>query len=132
MSSSKKILIIDDDLDFIETTQLVLSQHGYLILTHTDNQDAVSVVKKLKPDLVLLDVIFPENPIAGFEVCRDLKSDPATKHIPIVILSAINQKFNMAFTATIDDKKSIPADDFLEKPVDPEQLVEIVEQYVGK
>lgn len=121
----RSILIIDDDVDLIEAIQIPLEANEYAVSFGTTHKNAVELVRKVKPDLILLDVMFPGAPTAGFDICRQLKSGGDTADIPVVILSAINQKFDTAFSAQItrSEYESIPADRFLEKPVNPQILL---------
>jgi CheY-like chemotaxis protein len=126
--SSKKIFIIDDDVDLIEAAQIILEANNFEVITSTTVHGIPDRVIKEKPDLILLDVMFPESPTAGFELCRVLKGDAQTQMIPIIMLSAINQKFNMAFTSAIRDKKQNPAEHFIEKPIDPTSLINLIKK----
>lgn len=79
------ILIVEDEATLQKTLQEVLSQEGFLILSALDGELGLELAKKHKPDLILLDLILPKKD--GFEVLKELKADPTTKGIPIVILT---------------------------------------------
>jgi len=83
-------------------------------------------IRASQPDLILLDVMFPENPSQGFDSCRELKNDPELKGIPVVILSAINEKYQLGFSQKECDPDFLPAEAFLEKPVDDGKLLETI------
>ncbi|HEY0284842.1 MAG TPA: HD domain-containing phosphohydrolase [Vicinamibacterales bacterium] len=105
---SGKVLIVDDDPANVDLVSRMIGRLGYTIATAADGRGALSAVQRELPDVVLLDVDLPL--VDGFEVCRRLKSDPATRLIPVVLLTAL--------TAGPDRVKGIEAgaDDFLSKP----------------
>ena len=90
MAEQKKILIADDEPDFIYVLSVRLEVNGYKVIAARDGEEALSKTKEEKPDLVILDLMMPK--INGFEVCRMLKFDDAYKNIPIVVLSALDQQ----------------------------------------
>ena len=85
--SSGKVLIVDDDPANVDLVSRIIGRLGYTIATAVDGRGALSAVQRELPDVVLLDVDMPL--IDGFEVCRRLKSDPATRLIPVVLLTAL-------------------------------------------
>jgi len=127
---NKKVFIIDDDRDIVESITLVLEAHGYAVSSLTSAEDAVKKVKGAKPDLVILDVMFPENPSEGFDVARALGSDKATRGIPVIVLSAINERFKLGFSDKDRDETWFPVARFLEKPVEPAKLVKLVKELI--
>lgn len=127
------ILIVDDDEDFAHTAAVVLRQDGHEIHIELDTGDATQNMKKRRPDLVVLDVMFPENPSAGFELARSMRSKSSNlKDIPILMLTAINTKFPLGFGAKDIDEDWLPVTDFLEKPVDFDILRQKVTQLLGQ
>ena len=85
--SSGKVLIVDNDPANVDLVSRMIGRLGYTIATAADGRGALSAVKRELPDVVLLDVDMPL--VDGFEVCRRLKSDPATRLIPVVLLTAL-------------------------------------------
>ena len=133
MGSKRKIAIVDDDLDQIEALKISLESSGMEVVSSSSENEAIEMIAKEMPHLVILDVMFPENPTTGFELCRAIKEDLRIKHIPVIILSAINEKINMAFTSAINSvsgKGSIPADFFMEKPIRPSILLAKINELV--
>jgi CheY-like chemotaxis protein len=121
------LMIVDDDEDFADATAMVLRQVGHEVRTHQDIASAVKSMTEKPPDLLILDVMFPEDSAAGFELARTLHSDDdRLKDIPILMLTAINAKFPLGFNAGDIDEAWLPVSDFLEKPVDFEVLKEKV------
>ncbi len=121
-----KILIIDDDKDIIDSLTLVLEASGYEVVFKIDTDNLIADVKAANPDLIILDVIFPEDPQAGFKAARELHKNEALEHIPVLMLSAVNIKSNLAFGFSESDisEDFMPVEAFIEKPVEPQVLLE--------
>ena len=127
-----KIKIIDDDLDLAEDLSLLLKNAGHEISTQDDTEGAVAVLIEEKPDLLILDVMFPENPAGGFDLAREIRGTPALKDLPVILLTAINQEFPMDFSSRDIDPEWMPVQDFLEKPVAPDVLLEKVDSLLHR
>src|SRR6516164_1062981 len=109
-----KVLVVDDKLDTRLLLRELLSSKGYDVVTATEAEDAEEKVHSEKPDLVLLDVVMPGK--SGYELCRELKDDPFTRLIPVVMITGLTDRE--------DRVRGIEAgaDDFLSKPLYPEEL----------
>jgi CheY-like chemotaxis protein len=128
-----KILIVDDDLDIIDSLKMILEANGHQIVVKTDPDDLVASVMQMSPDLIILDIIFPENPSAGFTAARELHKAEGAKSIPVLLLSAVNQLSKMSFgfsEADISDD-FMPVKGFIEKPVEPAVLIAKVNELLG-
>ena len=113
------ILVIDDDEDFVKAVQMVLSGDGHEVGAVFDTESAVTSMEQRRPDLVVLDVMFPENSDAGFDLARTMRHDnEQLKNVPILMLTAVNMKFPLGFSASDIDDYWLPVADFVEKPVD--------------
>lgn len=113
------LLIVDDDEDFTHATATVLRQAGYEVEAEQDISKAIGRMTENPPDLLILDVMFPEDSSAGFELARTLgSSEERLKKIPILMLTAINAKFPLGFNSSDIDDAWLPVSDFIEKPVD--------------
>lgn len=109
-----KILVVDDKIDTLLLLRELLSSRGYEVVTATAADEAREMVHSEKPSLVLLDVVMPGK--SGYELCRELKEDPFTRLIPIVMITGLTDR---------DDRVrgiEAGADDFLSKPLYPEEL----------
>jgi len=110
----EKILIVDDDLETLRLIGVMLQRQGYEISAANTGELAISMARKEKPDLIVLDIMMPM--VDGYRVAREIRNDPSTAHIPILIFTAKSQ---------VDDKVAgyeAGADDFLTKPVHPAEL----------
>lgn len=128
---AKKILIIDDDKDIIEALQLVLESEGYEVESTTSTKGAVALVKQNNPDLIILDVMFPESSSEGFDLARELNRDDEAGKVPVLMLSAVNARFNLGFSNKDRDENWLPVAEFMEKPVQPAQLIERVQELLS-
>jgi CheY-like chemotaxis protein len=108
----------------VDVTKTVLESNGFEVEVAYNGGDARKAAVKAKPDAIVLDVMM-ETKTAGFEVARWLRSEPGTKNIPVIMLTAVNQEFPFKFGA---DEIWLPVDVFLEKPVTPEQLLSAVKK----
>ena len=124
-----KILIIDDDPDIIDSLSLILESKGYEVVAKTDSDGVMDAVKEANPDLIILDIMFPEDPQFGFQAARQLSREPKVCEIPVLLLSAVNQRSNMSFGFSDSDisQDFMPVGAFIEKPVEPRVLVEKIE-----
>ena len=121
------LLIVDDDEDFASTTATVLREEGYEVQVELDIDSAVKSMESKPPDLAILDVMFPEDASAGFELARFMRHEKEKlKNIPILMLTAINTKFPLGFGSKDIDEEWMPVTEFLEKPVDFDVLREKV------
>ena len=118
MSMNKKILVVDDDLDIIEPLALILESKGYNVETITKGKLVYSKIDSFKPDLLLLDILMSGSD--GREICRNLKKDKKTSTLVVVMMSA--------HPSAEKDSKEIGADDFIAKPFETEDLVDIIEK----
>ncbi|TIN68572.1 MAG: response regulator, partial [Mesorhizobium sp.] len=117
-----RILVVDDIPANVRLLEVRLLAEYFEVLTATNGPDAIETCENGKVDVVLLDVMMPD--MDGFEVCRRLKSDPATSHIPVVMITALDQ---------VSDRVrglEAGADDFLTKPVNDLQLMTRVKSLV--
>jgi len=122
----KKILIIDDDADIVESMKLILESKNYKIDVAQSGEEGLRKTKENIPDLVILDVMM-ETLNAGFEVARAIKKDSNLKNIPILMLTAIKEKTQIDFKKEAGDEDWLPVDEFCDKPLDPGELLEKVE-----
>jgi len=113
------LLIVDDDEDFADATATVLRTDGHEVQIVLDTATATTLMEERRPDLVVLDVMFPEDSSAGFELARKIRHESEKlKDVPILMLTAVNVKFPLGFGPQDIDETWMPVTDFVEKPVD--------------
>jgi CheY-like chemotaxis protein len=122
------VLIIDDDEDFANAAAAVLKNANHEVEIIYDTEDAMEALDERLPDAIVLDVMFPENPVAGFELARTLRRKYET--VPVLMLTALNQEFPLGFSTKDTDPKWLPVAEFLEKPVDFPVFCEKIEALV--
>ena len=115
----KKILVIEDDEDIQDILTLILKEEGYEVVSSRDGK-IVEEIKIIKPDLVLCDIWVPT--VKGSEICRIIKSDEATKHIPFILISTSIKLSNLAFECG--------ADDYIQKPFQIKEVTTLLKAYI--
>ena len=115
MTENNTVLIVDDDDRNLRLIRMILSQQEYTIICASSGSEALAVVEESMPDIVLLDIMMPE--IDGFEVCKQLKSNEHTRHIPIIMVTALQEKEHRIRAMDAG------ADDFICKPIDQTELL---------
>lgn len=121
-----KIICIDDDPDVLETCEYLLKEDGHVVETANSARDGVIKSQAFKPDLIVLDIMM-ENITAGFHAAYAFRSDQALKHVPILVLTSINQKVGTKFHPDTDGEY-LPVDEFIEKPIIRDKLGEAVKR----
>ena len=123
-TKGKRILIIDDDVDFITATQAVLVGAGYEVAECTKATQALAKVRDFRPDLLVLDVMM-ETGTAGFDVSYQVRKDPHYAKTPILMVTAIHQTTPLRFSPETDGE-FLPVEKLLDKPVPADVLLEEV------
>lgn len=124
--SAKKILLVDDDKDFVASTKDVLETDGYEIDFAHDGEAGIEKAKTFRPDLMILDVMMATD-TEGFDVSRKIKSVPGLEETPVIMLTGIRKAKNLPFGFEPDDNW-LPVKAVLEKPVAPGKLLETVKE----
>jgi CheY-like chemotaxis protein len=130
VDKAARILIIDDNPDFLFTMETFLNRNGFETIIAEDGEKGVQLAKKEHPDLVLLDVMM-ETLFSGFEVCKQLKLDPALKDVPIIGISGMGGELGVRYEKERDEEY-FNTDDFFEKPIDKEKLLDKIKELLGK
>jgi DNA-binding response OmpR family regulator len=125
----KRVYVVDDDKSIVESLSIVLESAGYEVGAQYDDKDVVGNVADFGADLIILDVMFPEDSGAGFKLARALKADERTSRLPILMLSAINE--TGTYTGSLSHRDGnpewLPVQEFMEKPISPKALLARVE-----
>jgi two-component system alkaline phosphatase synthesis response regulator PhoP len=126
---AKKILIVDDDPDLLEAVSIILESKGYAVAKAYGGVEGLAKVRTERPDLIVLDVMMPDKD--GYAVCRELKADEKYRSIPILLLTAVVANIPTS-KYTQQMGMEMEADDYVDKPVEPEELVKRVEALLVK
>src|SRR5512138_2050673 len=123
-----KILIVDDDTDFVLVTKTVLEHNGYEVISAGNGNQGMTMLARENPQLVILDVIM-SSVLDGFTMSRRMAEDPAFKDIPVIMVTSIaNTDYSTLFPA--DETANISA--FLTKPIKPAELIKTIQEILSK
>jgi len=126
---AKKVLMIDDDPEFIEAITNVLDAKGYEVVSANNGKDGVEKAKAENPNIILLDVMMTTKS-EGFDVAREMANDDKAKNIPVIILTGIRKEMSLPFGFE-PDETWLPVKEVLEKPVKPEVLLKAIEENIS-
>ena len=118
-----RILVVDDEQNLALNLAEILKSEGFEADTAYLAVDVVDALVAAPPDLVVLDVMAPEDPSAGFSIARKIRATAAISKLPIIMLTGVNQTFPMDFSAKDIDDEWMPVQAFFEKPADTAQLI---------
>ena len=122
----KKIMIIDDDIDLVEAMRITLETDDYEVIDAQDGQKGLEILKKEKPDLLILDVMMGTLD-EGFHVAYQIRNDEELKDIPILMITAVGAQTGFEFDLQRDED-FLPVNEFIEKPVNPQILLDTVKR----
>jgi DNA-binding response OmpR family regulator len=115
----KRILCIEDDVDMLDLFQVLLSRQGYEVKGVTKGQEGLEVIRREKPDLIILDIMMPI--MDGWQVYQEMKNDETTRHIPTIVVTAKSQLIDKVLGLEI-----AKVDDYICKPFSPQELLESI------
>ncbi|SFR13581.1 response regulator transcription factor [Desulfoscipio geothermicus] len=121
---SYKILVVDDEKNILELISYNLKREGYTVVTADNGLDALQTAQDVKPDLIILDIMLPGKD--GLEVCRQLRFNPETYNIPIIILSAKDEEIDKVVGLEVG------ADDYVTKPFSPRELLARIKAHLRR
>jgi two-component system response regulator VicR len=121
---NKKIVYFEDDNDMVELVRIILSREGYQVEGVAEGQTGIKLTKEILPDVVLLDLMLPD--MDGWEIFRQLKNDPSTSEIPVIVITAKAQSIDKVLGLEI-----AKVDEYISKPFRPNELVERVNQVLA-
>ena len=124
-----KILIIDDDIDLVEAMRLTLEAADFEVIDAQEGVKGLEKVTSEQPDLVILDVMMGTQD-EGFHVAYQIRNQAETADIPVIMVTAVGQETGFKFDKE-KDEDFLPVQEFLEKPIDPELLIETVKKNLG-
>jgi len=120
--SDRKVLVVDDEENITQILEFSIGAEGYQVVTASNGEEAINKARKEQPNLIILDIMMPK--VDGYEVCRILKSNPLTKRIPVILLTAKGREI---------DKRlgyEVGASDYIIKPFSPSKLIDKVNEYL--
>jgi DNA-binding response OmpR family regulator len=123
MTNKKKILIIDDERITVELAQVILESHGFEVVCAYDGEEGLKVARAEKPDLILLDILLPKKD--GFDVCKELRSDPDFKEVCILMFTA------KGLSQDVERGYEVGANDYIIKPFSGNDLVIKIKKHLG-
>ena len=127
----QKILVVDDDPDILEALTMILEARGYQVVTAQDGVEGLANLKAEKPNLMILDLLMPK--MDGFAVCKELQDPRWSKYrdIPILILTSVREEASRR-RYELETGLELDVDDYLEKPISPDTLLDRVEKLLKK
>ena len=129
MEKKAKILLVDDDIDFVESTKIILESKPYEVIVAYEGDEGLRKAREENPDLVLLDIIMPVKD--GFTAAQQFKKDPQLSKIPVIMLTSYSSRKGGA-SIPVSRGLELEAEDYVEKPVTPRELLNIVEKYLKR
>jgi len=130
VSSKTKILLVDNDVDFVDLNKAVLENNGYEVVIAFSGREGLDKVKVEQPDLIVLDLMMEKHD-AGFSFAKQIKADPIYKNIPILMLTSVAEVTGFGFSQQLDGYW-MKTDDYVEKPIMPDELLKRVKQLLEK
>jgi two-component system, OmpR family, alkaline phosphatase synthesis response regulator PhoP len=130
MNQKTKILLVDDDVDFIDLNKTVLENHGFEVEVAFSGQEGLEKVRFEQPDMIVLDLMMEKHD-SGFAFARSIKSDPVYKNIPILMLTAVATHTGYDFSQELDGYW-MKTDDYASKPLLPEELIKRISDMLKK
>jgi CheY-like chemotaxis protein len=124
----KKILLVDDDPDLLSAFEAILYNKGYEVITAINKNEGIAKLREKTPDLAILDVMMEEEH-DGFELAREVKQK--YPEIPIIMLTGISEVTGVNFRAAMSDPSWLPADEYLDKSINPQDLIDTIEELLN-
>jgi CheY-like chemotaxis protein len=122
-----KILVVDDDPDFVRLTRTILRSQDYEVVTAANGEQALAAMRKEKPDLVLLDIMMSYI-LDGLDVGREMAEDAELKDIPVIMVTSLT---GARAQAALPSDEYIPVEDWIHKPIDPDELLKRIKAVLG-
>jgi CheY-like chemotaxis protein len=124
-----RVLVIDDDQDYLEAIRTMLDDAGFRVETTSDPDEGITKVDLNQPDLVVLDMMMPDG-YEGFAVTRHIRQRLGRYHLPIIMLSCIHDQKKIPYRL-VPDREHLPVDAFLDKPVERDDLIDTIRRLLG-
>lgn len=125
IKQSKRLAYIEDEAEMIDLVRLILSRRGFTVIGANGGREGLELVRKEIPDLVLLDLMMPD--MDGWDVYHQLKSDEATRNIPVIVITAKAQNIDKVLGLRV-----AKVEDYIAKPFSPQELIDRVDQVLSR
>lgn len=125
MDIKRRVVYVEDEQEMIDLVRLILIRRGYEVVGANGGRDGLETVRQVLPDLVLLDLMMPD--MDGWDVYQQMKADPATQNIPVIVVTAKAQSIDKVLGLHI-----AKVDDYISKPFSPQELVDSVEKVLAR
>ncbi|NPV59970.1 MAG: response regulator [Actinobacteria bacterium] len=125
----KKVLLVDDDRDFVESTRTLLEEKFEVVVAY-DGDQGIAKAREEKPDLIILDVIMPVED--GFTAADEIAGDEELSKIPLILLTSFGSRMTKETEIPRSRGMEVSADDYIEKPVEPDELLERIARLIGE
>jgi DNA-binding response OmpR family regulator len=126
---ASKVVVIDDNTDYLFTMKTFLSRNGFEVETAPDGQAGIELIKEFRPNIVLLDVMM-ETTFSGFEVCRQIRNDSELKDLPIIGITGMEDELGLKYYK-YDDEDYFNPNAFFDKPVDKDALLKKIKELIS-
>lgn len=129
--SKPKILVVDDDIDYVESTSAILEANGYEVVAAYDGKEGLEKAKSELPQLIIIDLMM--NTLnEGYDFCRDIRRDEEFKEVPLLMISSAHHHEMFKNANFVPDEIWFPIDTFLDKPIDKDNLLRHVGRFLRK
>ena len=119
---SKKLLIIDDDIDILKSLKVILEDKGFGVKTASSKKEGLEIFSANKPDLIILDIMMDYD-LEGYGMLNDFRKDDEAKSIPIIMYSGMAQQIGVNFRSAVEDEKMFPNVTFVDKREEIQELI---------
>lgn len=126
-----KILIVDDDIDILAALTAILENADFEVVSAKSKINGLEKLKSEKPDLAILDVMM-ETTQAGFELTREIRKISGFENLPIIMLTGVGDVTGVNFQAAMSDNDWLPANSYIEKPIEPEEIIEEIQNLLAE
>jgi len=124
-----KILMIDDDTDILRSFQVILESKGFEVIIATDGESGFKKLKEENPALVVLDVMMNSD-LEGYNLLHEIRKQNEYKNLPVIMMTGIRDQLGVNLTSAVEDEAMFPGVSYLEKPVDPDILSDMIKNMI--
>ena len=119
---NKKIFVIDDDPDILDSLKVILQSHGFDVTTASNKEEGIELCSSQKPDLIILDIMM-ENDLDGYGMLNDFRRESSLMDVPIIMYSGMAEQIGVNFRSAVEDEKAFPRVSFVDKRDGTKELI---------